>query len=101
MDSKINVPALIDTGFDGYLALPISTAMSLGLKLIDTVIITLADGSTRQELVFGGKVKIGDESKISYILLTAGETALVGTQLLKDFTLSIDFPDREISLLSR
>lgn len=97
-DSQVKVPALIDTGFDGYLSLPIPVAMSLGLKLIDSALIVLADGSTKTELLFRATVSIGGEKRQARTFLTSGETALIGTQLLKDFTLSIDFPQRKLSL---
>lgn len=97
-DSQVEIPALIDTGFDGYLSLPIPVAMSLGLKLIDSALITLADGSKKTELLFTTKVSLEGKESRARTFLTAGETALIGTQLLKDFTLSIDFPQKKISL---
>jgi predicted aspartyl protease len=45
LDSKIEVPALIDTGFDGTLMLSLPTALQIGLRLSNMVQVELADGS--------------------------------------------------------
>ena len=36
--------AILDTGFDGYLSLPISTAVTLGIELITIIPVEYADG---------------------------------------------------------
>jgi clan AA aspartic protease len=98
-DAKIKIPALIDTGFDGSLSLPISIAIQLGLKLVNTTIVGYADGSSKQELIFQGKVKIGkDKEKHTPIFVASTDEALVGTQLLKDYILEINFARQKITL---
>lgn len=39
--------AIIDTGFDGYLCLPVQIAIQVGLELYGAQVSELADGSTR------------------------------------------------------
>ena len=47
-----SVAAVLDTGFDGELSLPIGVAMQLGLELRDVITVELADGTISDELVF-------------------------------------------------
>jgi len=49
----ITVEGILDTGFDGFLCLPMPLAVTLGLELIDVVRTELADGTViEDELVF-------------------------------------------------
>jgi len=52
----VSVEGILDTGFDGFLCLPIPLAVSLGLELTKVVKTELADGTiVEDELVFAGK----------------------------------------------
>ena len=46
---EIAVDAVIDTGFDGYLCLPVQLAIQLGLELSGSIKVELADGSIKRE----------------------------------------------------
>jgi predicted aspartyl protease len=79
----VELSAVVDTGFNGALCLPISVAVTLGLMLSDIASIELADGRIQPELVFEGWVQIGEvPEQLVNILLTFGEEALVGMALL-------------------
>jgi predicted aspartyl protease len=81
--SIVELSAVVDTGFNGALCLPISVAVTLGLMLSDIASIELADGRIQPELVFEGWVQIGEApEQLVNILLTFGEEALVGMALL-------------------
>ena len=91
--------ALIDTGFDGDLCLPVSVAIELGLDLCGVQRVQLANGSIQNELVFLGEAGFqGGPLQEVEILLTHAEEALLGIGLLKTWKLIIDFPKESVSL---
>jgi clan AA aspartic protease len=81
MVNGVAIDAVVDTGFDGDLCLPIEVAIQLGLNLCDTIEVELADGTRKRELVFTGEVKLGDKTKKVGIMLTESEEGLLGTQM--------------------
>ena len=80
--------AIVDTGFDGDLCLPIRLAVQLGLELIGEQLIELADGTQRKELVFAGSVGLFGATREVQIMLTNSEDALIGTSLLNHYPTS-------------
>lgn len=76
-----DIDAVLDTGFDGYLSLPVSMAVQLGLELIGTDTVQYADGRTARELVFTDSVE-----------------ALAGTALFSGMKVSFDFASKRISI---
>lgn len=55
---ELTVEGILDTGFNGFLCLPISLAVPLGLELIDVITSELADGTiVEDELVFAGQAE--------------------------------------------
>lgn len=97
----VPITALIDTGFDEYVCLPIRLAVTLGLELIGTQEIELADGTQKDELVFAGSVRFLGRTRKVRISLTQSEEALVGTGLLADCRLTIDFPTERVQITRR
>ncbi len=92
------VSAIVDTGFDGDLCLPIRLAVQLGLELVGEQLIELADGMQRHELVFAGSVLFLEEAREVEIMLTKSEDALVGTNLLNHYPLAIEFPGGQVKV---
>ena len=90
--------AILDTGFDGYLSLPISIAVTLGIELITIIPVEYADGRRSQELVFSVRVELNGKEKIVPATLTAGAETLAGTALLAKYELLVNFPRRKITL---
>ena len=93
---EITVRPVIDTGFDGDICLPLPMAIQLGLKLSGSVEIELADGSIKQELVFSGSTKFGEEAKKARITLTESRDALIGTKMFS--YLEIDFDGNKVRI---
>jgi clan AA aspartic protease len=95
---RVTMAATVDTGFDGYLCLPTEIAIQIGLELSGRLVVELADGSRRTTLVFAGTVTVGENAKDVDIILTEADEPLVGTGLLAETALTIDFPQRTVEL---
>lgn len=90
--------AILDTGFDGYLSLPINIAVTLGIELIAIIPVEYADGRRSQELVFSVEVDLDGKEERVPATLTAGVEALAGTSLLADYELYLNFPGQRINI---
>jgi len=92
--TEVPVNAVIDTGFDGYVCLPVQVAIQLGLELCDTMEVELADGTIKKEMVFSGLTKFGEETKKARIMLTESQQALIGTRMFS--YLELDFANNKV-----
>jgi clan AA aspartic protease len=92
---SILVSALVDTGFNGELCLPVNLAITLGFELIDQVFVEFADGRRERQLVFSGTVRFLDEERPVDLFVTDSDDTLIGTELLADCTLFVDFTTGE------
>lgn len=90
--------AILDTGFDGFLNLPITTAVALGLELTGLVPVEYADGRTSRELVFAVEIDLDGTFKTVPTTITAGSEALAGTSLFADYELQFNFSNKKITL---
>ncbi len=91
--------AKIDTGFDGYLSMPFSEAMPLGLILKGTQSYVLANGSSSFDLVCLGTVSCNNKKGIIPIDIGSGTSILIGSSLLKELKIgfSVDYINQKIS----
>jgi clan AA aspartic protease len=90
--SEIIVEGILDTGFDGFLCLPIPVAVSLGLELIDVTRTELADGTTvEDELVFAGQAEWDGEVVDVEAVLTRSRDVLIGTAFLRGYVVQLDY----------
>ena len=82
---------LIDTGFTGFLSIPLVKALPLGLVLVSTTSVVLADGSTVFRLLCLATVNIdGQQQAGTVILEPTGSSALLGMDFLRRFNLQLN-----------
>ena len=98
---SIELTAIVDTGFDGDLCVPVKYAVQLGLELIGESPVEFADGTQKNELLFAGSARFFGETHQVEITLTTSQDALIGTRLLNRYALAIDFPGGQINLRAR
>ena len=91
-------PATIDTGFNGDLELPEELRDSLNARFVGKVTSALAGGQTIEEDVylidfpFDGSIIKADATFV------ANSQILIGTHLLRDYLLQINFVSQTIEL---
>jgi len=96
--SRVTLDAVIDTAFEGELALPLRTALSLGLVLAAETPIGLANATTSWEFVLSGEaVFLGERRPVSIFVFDRDE-ALIGTHMLDDCQLVVDFVEKKVNL---
>lgn len=94
---EVTVEGILDTGFDGYLCLPIPIAVSLGLELAKVIRMELADGTILEdELVFAGKVEWGGTTMEVDVLLTRSADVFIGTSFLKGYFAQLDYQKNKL-----
>jgi predicted aspartyl protease len=91
--------AVIDTGFNAFVAMPIAAMIELGLKSEAAARVTLGDGSTIDNLVARGSVTVGSRAQTCDILLDENSTdVLVGLSLLRAFKLALIITEKVVLL---
>jgi len=96
----IEYEAVIDTGFTGFISLPITTAFTLGLPLYGTASPTLADGTQSTCITAQGKATFSGQTKIGVVVLQASsQEILLGMDFLRQFHLSLVVTNKQILLL--
>ncbi len=95
---ETTIDAPIDTGFDGALCVPIPIAIPLGLELYGDHYYEFADGTVRHDLTFQEIVHLAKETRRTEIILTEAEDALLGSELLADYVLEIDYGNRTVEI---
>ena len=73
----------------------------MGLELVSRVSVELANGSSHKTLVFSGTIEIANQEVEAEIILTESDDPLIGTGLLKDMVLNIDFSERKVEILPK
>jgi len=99
---KQEFEALIDTGFTGFLLMPLVSAFPLGLTLLGTSSYTLADGSTSPKLLAFGTVTLQGQETSGVIVLETGQCGLLlGMAYLRAAKRTLIVSDTTVSLLDQ
>jgi len=96
---QVTLTAIVDTGFDGDLCIPVPIAISLGLQLKATKFVEFADGRVEEEFVCRGTVTMGNlPPRDVDVELTFSDQTLIGSGLFQGLKLEIDY-ERETVVL--
>ena len=89
-NAAIEIECVVDTGFEGFLTLPPAAISKLELPYLARIDANLADNSSVATNVYLATIFWnGMEREIA--ILAMGTRPLIGTALLEDYHLSIDF----------
>ncbi|UBF26217.1 clan AA aspartic protease [Kovacikia minuta CCNUW1] len=88
--TRVEIECVVDTGFEGFLTLPPAIVLDLGLPYISPIDANLADDSLITASVHQGIVLWSGVERVIPVL-AMGRRPLIGTALLEDYHLSIDF----------
>jgi clan AA aspartic protease len=88
----LTLEVVVDTGFTGHLALPPAAATAMGLSFLHRIPADLADDSTIEVSVYAATILWNGAERTVRVLAT-GRRPLVGTALLEDCELVVQFVD--------
>jgi len=94
----IELEAIVDTGFNGDLCIPITLAVQIGLILEYVHDVELADGSRKRVPVYSCNVELNDLKKRAEVILTDGTDALIGANMLKSSSMTINYKTRKVTV---
>lgn len=95
----LSFDAILDTGFTGFLSMPLVQTIRLGLVLHGTTKVILADNSEAYKLTAMGKVTVHGVSKIGVVILEPrGGDLLLGVAFLRQFSRTLLVSRAEVAL---
>jgi clan AA aspartic protease len=95
-----SVDFVIDTGFNDYLTLPPQAVSAMNLSLYSSIPARLADGSEAVLSVHLGTI-IWDGVEKVVPVLASGYKPLLGTAMMEEYHLEIDFADNGLVSLTK
>ena len=96
--NSIDCIAILDTGFSGEIILSEHHINELGLKQIGTDDVELANGEIVELNLYRGNIRWFDKVREVTIGATQSTDALVGTLLLHQCTVHLDFPKSKVEI---
>jgi predicted aspartyl protease len=90
--------AIIDTGFNGDLELPDALRVPLHARLLGYIVSNLAGGQRIVEENYRVDFPFDGQTIQADVTFVPGDELLIGTRLLRDHRLEIDFPNRIVQL---
>jgi len=95
----IELDAIVDTGFNGDLCIPVTLAVQLGLILEYVHEVELADGSRKRVPVYSCDVELNGLKRRAEVILTDGTDALIGVNMLKTSRITINYIARKVIMI--
>jgi predicted aspartyl protease len=89
---------VIDTGFNGDLELPDQLRPHLGAELVGRVTSVLAAGQRVEEDIFLVDFPFDGRTVRAEATFVSGDEILIGTSILREFRLQIDFPAQTVAI---
>ena len=90
--------AVVDTGFNGYLELPDVLQMALNPRYLYDSVSLLAAGQSIVEQVFEVTIPFDGQSTVVEVSFAPVQQILVGTKLLANHELTINFKARTVRI---
>jgi clan AA aspartic protease len=90
---------VVDTGFDGALILPTAVVKGLGLPVIARLGFELVGGARMTADVALGEVEWLGEHQSVEVIISDGNDALVGAEMLESAKLVVDYTDGMVTIL--
>jgi predicted aspartyl protease len=91
-------PAVVDTGFNGDLELPEQLRSHLDARYVGCVTSHLAANQQIEEAVYLVDFPFDGLTGRAQATFVDGEEVLIGTRMLRDYQLRIDFPARTVAV---
>ncbi len=88
--AEVEIQCVVDTGFEGFLTLPVAVVAELDLPYLGPIKANLADNSRIVTKVYQGVIRWHGAARVIPVL-AMGNRPLLGTALLADYHLSVDF----------
>jgi clan AA aspartic protease len=97
-DRVTTIPAVVDTGFSGYLCLSEQHIAHLDMTFEFAEAYELANGEVIIRDVFQGSVVFDGWEQEIHLILTASYDTLIGASLLQGYSLNIDYPGQMVRI---
>ncbi len=102
--AQLEFEAVIDTGFSGFLYMPILASIPLGVFLESTSRVTLADGSVVTVLLAQFQVEVMGDKRMGRTMLDVGggNDVLIGMEFMRNFSRVLQVDGMQgVSLIER
>jgi predicted aspartyl protease len=96
----VEFEAVVDTGFDGFISMPIVWAFPLRLPLSGLTGVGLGDGSVNDKLTAQGRACVGDRTLWGEVILEPNsDEVLIGLEFLHAFNFALVLAKSEVLLM--